>query len=440
MKRLLSLGLVSSLVLAALALDEPQPAPITARPDTILVADTGGAGVWYCPWVESSFERDGLIALASVVPSAAAFTFLNPEPGQEADEIQEAVGGPGGSVLSLADVVALRGDVPGFVEFDGGPAAAASVIESETSIAADLCISSVPKVWYVVGGSTLQNETLVLRLFNPFPEIAKVTVAPTSEFGAEPLTGLEGFAVAPRSWKDVAFHEELRLREVIGVTVTASEGTVIPVMAMSNADDDAIWTGTGLNRTWEFPTVRTAGLDPAVAIFNPNPDTVTVQFDIFTPDGALLDARSELVPPGSPVLIPLGDLADGAFGLKLRSDASIAAATVADMAGGLAVSEGVASPSTRWLLPGAGAAVRGTTSLWLMNSGTEPVTVTLLPLGPDAPSADKVALPAGAIRQVIVEGAGIYGYLADSLAAFSAAWSVQGPEGAAIAPATPIGD
>jgi len=439
MRRLLSLGVISGLVLAAFVLNEPQQAPISLRPETVPLVDSAAAGVWYCPWVESSFERDGLIALASVAPAAAAFTFLNPEPGQEADQIQEAVGGPGGSSLALAEVVALRGDVPGFVEFDAGPAAAASVVESETSISADICVPSVPKVWYVVGGSTLQNETLVLRLFNPFPEIAKVTVAPISEFGAEPLSGLEGFAVAPRSWRDITFHEELRLREVVGATITAAEGTVIPVLAMANGEDDAIWTGTGLNRTWEFPVVRTAGLNPAVAIFNPNTDTVNVQLDIFTPDGPIPDARSELIAPGA-VTVPLEDLAEGAFGLRLRADAPIAAATVASTGGGLAASGGLASSATRWLLPGAGTANAGTTSIWLMNSGTEPVTVTLLPLGEEDRAADKVALPAGALRQVIVEGDDIHGYLADSLVPFSAAWSVQGPEGAAIAPGAPIND
>lgn len=440
MRRLLSLGVISGLVLTALAMTEPQPAPITARPETAPVVDSAAAGVWYCPWVESSFERDGLIALASVVQSGASFTFLNPEPGQEADEIQDGVAGPGAATLALAEVVALRGDVPGFVEFDAGPAAAASVVVSETSLSADVCVSSGPKVWYVVGGSTLQNETLVLRLFNPFPEIAKVTVAATSEFGAEPLAGLEGFAVAPRSWKDVAFHEELRLREVIAATVTASEGTVIPVLAMANSEDDAFWTGSGLNRSWEFPVVRTAGLDPGVVIFNPNTDTVTVQFDILTPDGAILEARSELVAPGSPVRVALGDLSDGAFGVRLQADAPVAASAIAGTGGGLVATGGVASPATRWLLPGAGTAVGGTTSLWLMNSGDEPVTVTLLPLGDGDYVADKVALPAGSVRQVIVEGEGIYGYLADSLAPFSAAWSVQGPEGAAIAPGAAIGD
>lgn len=437
MRRLLSLVIVAGLGAVAYGLPEPQPVPVAARPEALVASDSSEAGVWYCPWLQSSFEKDGVVALASVSATSASITLPNPEPGQEADQLAAVVAGPGANSLFLADI-GLRGDMPGFVEFDDGPASAAALVESDTTLSADSCVSSGPKVWYLVGGSTLQGETLTLRLFNPFPEVAKVTAAATSEFGVEPLSGYEGFAVAPRSWQDILFHEELRLRAAIAITVTAEEGTVLPALAMSNAEDDAFWTGASLNRSWEFPVVRTAGLDPAIVLFNPGTETAEVQLDIFTAEGPSIDVRSELVAPATPTVVPIGDLADAAIGVKVRADIPIGAAVVARTGGGLTATGGIAAPAQRWLLPGAGTAQQGTTSLWLLNTGQEPATVTLVPLGGADSPAEKVAVPAGTVRQVIVEEGDVEGFLADSLQPFSAAWSVQGAEGSAIASGAPI--
>lgn len=436
MKRLIWLALIVALALTAAALREPETTLVTFRPNIIAEGQEAAAGVWYCPWLQSSFERAGSVVAAATVPATASFTFPNPEPGQEADTVSLDVAGPGAVALTMTDV-AVRGSVPGFVEFSEGPSGAGVLIESDTTVSADSCIASQPKIWYLTGGSTAQDESLTLRLFNPFPEVSIVTAAAVSEFGPEPLPDFDAIPVPPRSFVDLTLDEELRLRESISVTVIAAEGIVIPAFAIANPEDEAFWTGTGLSTRWEFPVVRGGAIEPQLALTNPGTAAATIEIDVFTPDGPTLSARSEVIAPETPLLISLGDLSDSAFGIRVRSDEAIAATVVAK-GGGLAGTTGVSQPSNRWLAPGAGAAVDGVTSLWVMNSGDEPATATVQPLSTSALAVDKIALPPGTIRQVIVEDPDSIGYLIDSLTPISIAWSVRSDEGIAFSSAIAV--
>jgi hypothetical protein len=73
-----------------------------------------------------------------------------------------------------------------------------------------------------------------------------------------------------------------------------------------------------------------------------------------------------------------------------------------------------------------------------MNSGDEPATATVQPLSTTALAVDKIALPPGTIRQVIVEDPDSIGYLIDSLTPISIAWSVRSDEGIAFSSAIAV--
>jgi hypothetical protein len=436
MRRVLAAAVVMAAAVGTWALPEPPPPPAPLAPQAPQTA-APVAGVWYCPWVESSFEREGTLALATVVGAAAAVTFPNPEPGGQADTLALDLPGPGATLIEIAEV-ALRGDVPGFVEFSVSQAAAGVAVSGPSTLVADACIGSVPKVWYVLGGSTRQGESLTLRLFNPFPETAIVTVAAASEFGPEPLTALEGLTVSPRTWTDVDLARTLRLRDVLAVTVTGQEGIVLPAFLAANSDDEAMWVGSGLGTRWEFPVVGAGSLAGRIALFNPSSEPATVEVDLITAEGPVEGVAVVQLGPGEPVTVDLSDQAGATFGATVRSDRAVAAAVVASGGGGLAGTVGAATPAPVWLLPGAGTVGDGVRSVWLMNSGSDAVTVTLRPLGIDGAGAvEKIAVPAGSLRQFITEP--MTAYLAESLAPFSAAWGFQGAEAAAYSIGVPVG-
>lgn len=435
MRRLVLVGLVAAAAVGAAFLPEPpQPAAPVAPPRP--EAATPAAGVWYCPWVQSSFERDGSLALVSVGDVSAALTFPNPEPGGQADSFALDLVGLGATLVRVADV-ALRGDVPGFVEFSELETAAGVIVESPLTLVAEACIASVPKVWYLVGGSTRQGESLTLRLFNPFPEVAKVSVAAASEFGSEPVTSLDGLSVGPRTWTDVDLAVTLRLRDVLAITITPEEGIVIPAMFAANADDEAMWVGSGVGTRWEFPVVGAGSVAGSIRLYNPSAEAVLVEIDLITAEGPILGAEVVQVGPGEPVIVDLSTAVGGSFGAVVRAETAVAAAVVASGGGGLAATIGASKPVDRWLLPGAGAGGDGVRSLWITNSGEEAATISLRALGADGAGAvEKILVPAGSLRQFIIEPTA--GYLAESLTPFVAGWAVQSPEAVAFALGVPM--
>ena len=128
-------------------------------------------------------------------------------------------------------------------------------------LAADACVSQGPDVWYFPGGSTMPGEELTLRVFNPFPETAKVTVGAVSEIGVEALGDFRSWSINARSWRDIPFEQELNSRENLVVSVAVVEGLVVPAMSLRTEADDAWWSGSGLSEVWEFPVVGTPGYE-----------------------------------------------------------------------------------------------------------------------------------------------------------------------------------
>ena len=225
------------------------------------------------------------------------------------------------------------GAAPGSVEFDDGPAAVAASVDSPVSLSGDRCLRAVPKVSYFPGGTTRDGRDLVLRLYNPFPELAKVSVRGISEFGAEPLPDLGNVVDVPgRFWLDIDLSEIAPLLDDLQLIVESQEGFVIAALALGSRDvgDDATWPGAGLSDTWEFPVVFTDELIPELIIANPGEASVTVGVDAFGVLGPEPAIAFEEVEPESQLRIPLPDVGGQAYGIRVTASDAIAAVVVAE--------------------------------------------------------------------------------------------------------------
>jgi hypothetical protein len=440
MKRLLGLVAVGALVAIAVVLPTP-PSPVVADfPEPTVGADTATsrATIWYCPWAEAGAGRDSVFGLVSLQSGAASFTLMPGTVDEEADRFDTFLEGPGAAGVAATEI-ADRAAVPGYVEFADGPAAAAVAVEDGEFLSADLCLASSPKVWHITGVSTRVDLQTTLRLFNPFPENALVALSGVSEFGIVAMTDIATVDVPSRSWIDVDLDVELPSFDQLALTVRAERGIVLPAVVMENLDDRALWPGSGLSTEWWFPLLAVPGLAPELAVTNPGDQPVEIVIDIFTPEGAGGESLTVSIPPNEPARIALDDLAEGAFGIRIRGDGSVAAVVTAGGDAGLAATTGARAPAEQWLLPGAGTALDAVTSLWLLNPGEEQVTVTILPLGMDPGPADKVILAPGALRQVVVDSAGVSGFVVEGVTPIVAAWSAQAPRGVAFAAGVPVG-
>lgn len=442
MRRIAALGLGVALGALAVALPAPRP---PAEPLAGLAFDRPGiespvdASIWYCPWAQSNASRDSFLGVASLANADAAFTFPVAIPGEPADEITVETLGPGASMVTLSDV-AQRGDSPGFVEFSDGPSAASAVVVGDI-IAADACVSQGPDEWFFAGGSTLTGERLRLRLFNPFPETAKVTVSGFSEIGVEALGDLRAVSINPRSWRDIDFEEDLRQRQALVVSVRVDEGLVVPAMSYSAGDDEAWWIGTDLSSEWEFPVARADGVETAaIVVGNPNLVEVTVTVDLYTADGPERSAFDVTVPPEAPVRIDLDSAVGSNVGVRLSATAPVAAGVVATGDGGTAVTAGSPAQASAWLLPGLRTVGLNQGTLWLMNTGFEQMSITVSELTGETTVNSQVLLEPGTQVAVPITEPDTLGVLVEASDVFSAAWSLTGPTGTAFAPGLPISD
>ena len=460
-------GLVLTVMLGAYAAVLPEPAaprgPDFVGPEPLAVGASASGSVWYCPWLDSGDIRDSAFLLASVPPSDARVTMPSPIPNEPPIEEELVVSGPGSRVLNVADVVRF-GAAPGFVEFDDGPAAVAASVMSQTSLAGDRCVRSVPKIWYLTGGTTRDGLGLVVRLFNPFPDLAKVTVSGVSEFGPEPMPELGSVIDVPgRAWVDLDLGLIVPFLHDLLLIVGTQEGLVIPALSLAaEGGDEATWPGTGLSTTWEFPMVQTDDLVPQLVIANPGSEPVIIDVDAFEFFSSDLQIVTAEVAPGTQLRVSLPDNDGQPYGIRVSAAGPVTAVVVAESPADppesgealpdptadvepvvvrIAGTVGIEAPSNGWLLPGAGAVPSALSTIWLMNTGETAATVTLKPLGVREMTAEKVAVPAGRVVAFeIPDDTAIASYLVESTAPVTAAWSSSDGAGTVFVAGVAIDD
>jgi hypothetical protein len=416
--------------------DDPLLALVLDRPGIESPLD---ASIWYCPWAQANAARDSFFSVASLAAADAEFTFPVAIPGEEPDTITAETAGPGAAVVQLSDV-AQRGDSPGFVEFTDGPSAAGVSVIGDV-VASDVCVSQGPDEWFFAGGSTLTGEQLRLRLFNPFPETAKVTVTGFSEIGPEALGELRSISINPRSWRDIDFEEQLRQRQSLVISVRVDEGLAIPAMSYTAGTDEAWWLGSDLSSNWEFPVAQAIGIDStAIVIGNPNLADVDVTIDVYTSDESQPETIEITVAPESPVRVDLADVGADTFGVRVSATAPVIAGIVGQGEAGTALTGGAPSTARSWLLPGLRTVGLDEGTLWLLNTSFEQVSVTVSVLTGDTAINTQVLVdPVSQVAVPITEPDAL-GVAVEAVDPFSAAWSLTGPAGIAYAPGIAIVD
>ena len=474
MRRVILLIIAGALGFVALS----QVAPTTeGGPDfgtvevTIPTGAVASPSVWYCPWVEAGDIVDSDVIVATEPDVDVNVTLLDPVANADPTSADFRLIGPGATVLSTGDALRV-GESPAIVEISNGPATAAAMEFADAFISSDQCVVSVPKIWYLTGGSTKTGTITRLRLFNPFADNAEVTVTAYSEFNLDLIAELDGLDVAGRSWTTIDIETYLPFRDEIAFTVTSNQGLVIPALVRSDDRGEAWWPGMAPADTWEFPIVTAGDLAPSIAVMSAGDDEIIVSVDIVTEEGTIRNAREIVIDSSAPGLIPLSDLAAPPFGVRLRATAPIAASVIAtipeadveggdgsgddettttiddatsttevteeDFITGLAGTIGSPRSSSSWIVP-VDTIPDATTTVWIMNAGIDPVSVTYSQLGEvEYTLTEVVEVPAESIVGIPVDvGIGIYGYAIQSDDPVTVAWEIAGRQGVAITAGVP---
>lgn len=438
MRRIATLVLlVAGGILVALLPPPPDP----AEPLAGLVIEPPGIdspadrAIWYCPWGQAGNERDSYFSVASIEEATASLTFPVAIPGEPPDLASLGVGSYGAAGLNLSSV-AIRGDSAGFIEMDGGPSAASVTVFGDV-VMGDSCVAKGGDEWFFPGGSTMDDDTLTLRLFNPFPETAKVGIDAFSEIGVEALGGLRSVSVNPRSWRDVSFQEVFRQRQSLVVSVRTESGLVVPVMAYGSGTDQAFWNGTGLSPTWELPVAQTEGVAAVLVVANPGLSPVEVTVDLFGEEESFPEAFSLTVPAQSPLRIDLSEVPAQALGARVTASGPVSVAVTAVGGGGTAVTTGSSVGSRAWLLPGVRTMAGVEGALWLLNTSDEPLSVTVGTLTAGEVRNSRHVVQPGRLLRVETTRTAL-GYLVTAPEPLMVGWTMSGDQGVAFGAGSPV--
>ncbi len=368
MKRtVLLLAMVAAGLFVALLPARPLPT-IPTLPLTVVEPVASATSVAYCGWVRSDSALDMSIGFAASRDTQATVSVVSA--GQVTASEQRAVA-PFGSI-PVKDVLPV-GVEGAIVEFAAGPAGAMAVGDGPLGMVAARCPSSVPDVWVLGGGSTLEGDTLDLRLFNPFPEDAKLTIRALSENGSEPDQSLEAVSVPAQSSRTISLSDTLGFREWLSVEIEQTDGRIIPgfIEQASDGGTKAL-SGVALASEWYFPFGGVAGIDNTLLLVNPSATPVGYQVSRATGTGAGDELDRGSIDLRQVAIISV----DAADGYVVQADAPVAAFLIGRGELGGASVAGSTVAASEWLLPGAGA-LPGTT-LTFLNPRVEDVTVTVI--------------------------------------------------------------
>lgn len=419
MRQVIALVVAGGLVAVAALL----PAPVVDGVDDVVVRDFPGTatGVGFCPSWTADGEVESDLVIATVDPIEVTMSW------QADDEVVAFRAGRDRPGTITGQSGLSQGYVPVLVERISGGAVMAGVVTSGDSVlAASGCARWTATRWVLGVGGTLEGEVTTLVLHNPSAQATIVAVETYSEQGFEVAPALASIAVPPASRVEVDVTGDLRLRERIVFVVDDPIGAVIPALEHRTVDGDrGVTTGVPEAAGWYFPQAH-PDIESELVIVNPASFEVAVEVDWYGVDGPELSAKVELVAPRSiwSVTVPV-DTA-----VHVRADNAIGAAMRSEAPGGLALSMGLEAEAQVWMLPGAGL-TGAVSTMYLLNTSTETVTVTYRVLGPGGASAGReLDIPSLSMVSWDLDVLAAAGVSVESGAPITAAWVARAPNGA----------
>lgn len=296
---LVVLGVVSSRTTA------PVPAAVPASVATVQVGTESSAS--FCGGLENDpgFATSTVaIADLSRVARTAEVTTSN-EGGHVS---QRLVAVRPGRVVHLVPSHLLKGSVEAMsIVAEGGGIAATESVAGPGGTAVAPCLTSGGPSWYLTGGSTERDHSLMVSVLNPFATSAQVTVSFLTGGGFVEPAAYKGLDLGPHRLDVLDVHDVAPNEAPITTEVTTTSGNVV-VFGVSRAA-----TGTGSvalvpgapapASTATFPLVpNRSDVTTRLVLANPGPTSVNASVRIDWSPGCAAHCAAPLgltVAPGS---------------------------------------------------------------------------------------------------------------------------------------------
>lgn len=401
--------IVVGLVVAALAADRDRPSPpAPARAEAFgstgavlqPTADPSPAltSTWYCPGgpVADDASTDAFVTVSNHGDErrVGSVTWL---PGEGRQVVVAVDVAAGSSVVERAStaLAQIEGDgavvASALVETEGGGVVVEHGLVDPRGDDLAPCASGASTVWHLANGSTALNASMVLALFNPFPDAAIVDVALTSEQGEDRVRGLP---VPERSTVLVDVGATFRRRDVVALSAVARTGRVVVGRAQGFGPAggrqglDVTLAAPTPGELWTFPLSRADGSTTSRwHIYNPGQREAVVLVEVVPDEGEPPEPLERVVPPGARITAEAAEVgaAPGPLGsstVRSINDVAVVAEREVDARSpsevrGWSSSLGSLESARRWSI-GVGLAPEDQTrTVVVLNPGTTPVSFSV---------------------------------------------------------------
>ena len=431
------LGLVVLALAVIVATMQPSPEPpvaavgVTSTPE----APAGGSSHFaHCPWSRADSVRSSAYSVLGEGPADFDLSYL------EGGAVEDRISGRIDTDTAVrVDNQRQVGASSALIEFSGGAGTVGVGTTGGSLLAGDLCSGTIPGAWHLPGGSTLEGESLVLRLFNPFTADARVDLWAFSELGIEAVEAIEGLTVPARRTRVVALEELLPRRESLSIIVRPVLGSVVPVMVLDTGTDLAVWPGSGAADGWEFPVAGAVGYRSDLVLTNEASIPVNFLVEAFDESGAPLPTQAGRIEGPGQARVSLEDLSSSGFGVRVSGDGPFGAAVLARSETGVAATVGARTTATGWLVPGPGIVTAGS-RLRFLNAGVTELTVTYRTLTPQGRTrANTIGIPPTSVHTVHIADPEVAGVRVTSDGPLTVGWLAAVSGGAMFSGAIPSG-
>jgi len=370
----------------------------------------GGSGVWFCPHGGSA-GLEGWVVLAN--------------PGAKGVRVRlttfDETGARSQPMFTVPAATEVYRSVPADdpaatseVEYFGGWVGASVVVASDGSsrLAAERCLGSAHRNWFLPDESAAAGETATLVVMNPYAEVAEFDVTLLTEQRTVRPGSLSPYVVPANTSVGLLLTDFLLQGQgeaTLAVQVTVRIGRVIPGGLVSSSRSLRAEPGTpAIASRWVIPVGGSSGSSDLV-IFNPGKSRadLSVIGQGTSSQRVASGPNGFSVPGGAVQTFSISGFASA--GMLVESTNRLPVAVALRMNGlgsDQATMSGTPSALQRWLVLPTAPPTGGRTLLLLENPGGSAVRVSVALLGPDGSIAARglaaISVPAGRTVQVVL--------------------------------------
>lgn len=354
---------------------------------------TALSSTWFCAGATGTADgpADGTVVVANASTRELTGTVTVVPNEGEARTVPLTVGPRARAVVRQREIVSAP-YLAALVEMDGGDVVVEHEVVGPLGLSVAPCASSASDRWYLAEGSTAREDTMLLALYNPFPEDAIVDLSFSTDQGRAVPSDFTGIVVRGGRLTVVNVGDHVRRRTNVATMVAARTGRLvvdrIQLRGGAPRGLSLALAAPSPGRTWYFPEGLVAdGVAERYHLFNPTDTEALVSIELSLEEGAaepfdltiaprdrltVVVSEEERVPRGVGHAATVRSLNR----VPVVAERSVAAGTPAGRTG-TSDTIGARRTSRAWILAAGGAT--DTLDEWVivLNPGTTAATVSI---------------------------------------------------------------